>query len=117
MLAELDGSSVSADTTYTSSTGYLQVVFTSDRSVTRAGFVATWRATPMGAVDVSQQTPPPLPVPVTTPTPSTTPTVICVCLCIYTNTHTHARTTTAVHLTAGPHKADNLEQKYPLLSG
>ena len=66
MLAELDGSSVSADTTYTSSTGYLQVVFTSDRSVTRAGFVATWRTTP-----VSQQTPtPPLPVPVTTPTPS-----------------------------------------------
>ena len=45
MLAELHGSSVSADTTYTSSTGYLQVVFTSDSIETRAGFVASWTST------------------------------------------------------------------------
>ena len=41
-VARLSGDSVSASSTYTSSTGYLQVVFTSDGSVTRSGFVATW---------------------------------------------------------------------------
>ncbi len=86
MLAKLDGSFASADTTYTSSTGYLQVVFTSDGSITRAGFVATWyQKGDLGAAGSW----------ITTPTPSTTPTVICVCLCIYIHIHTRTRTETA----------------------
>jgi hypothetical protein len=44
-VAELSGSSVSADTTYSSLTGYLQVVFTSDSSVTAPGFVGSWSIT------------------------------------------------------------------------
>jgi hypothetical protein len=41
-VASLSGSSVSLSTIYTSSTGYMQVVFTSDGSVLRSGFVASW---------------------------------------------------------------------------
>ena len=40
-LAKLSGSDVPSDD-YTSSTGYLQVVFTSDSSVEKSGFEATW---------------------------------------------------------------------------
>jgi len=42
LVARLSGSSVNSGTTYTSSTGYLQLVFTSDSSVTGSGFVAQW---------------------------------------------------------------------------
>jgi len=38
---------VSANATYTSSTGYLQMVFTSDGSVTGEGFVAEWTSHPI----------------------------------------------------------------------
>jgi hypothetical protein len=41
-VARLSGSSVSLSTIYTSSTGYMQVVFTSDGSVLGSGFVASW---------------------------------------------------------------------------
>jgi hypothetical protein len=41
-VARLSGSSVSQSAIYTSSTGYMQVVFTSDYSVVRSGFVASW---------------------------------------------------------------------------
>jgi len=43
-LARLSGSAVSASTVYISSTGFLEVVFTSDDSVTGAGFEASWTA-------------------------------------------------------------------------
>ena len=42
--------SASSDVYYSSSTGYLQVVFTSDVRVTRSGFVAHWNVSiPVGA--------------------------------------------------------------------
>jgi hypothetical protein len=41
-VARLSSSSVSQSAIYTSSTGYMQVVFTSDNSVVRSGFVASW---------------------------------------------------------------------------
>ena len=44
-VARLSGSLVNGSSTYLSSTGYLQVVFTSDSSVQAAGFSASWTAT------------------------------------------------------------------------
>ena len=41
-IAKLSGSAVSADTTFSSSTGFMQVVFASDGSTTAEGFVASW---------------------------------------------------------------------------
>jgi hypothetical protein len=41
-VAALSGSSVNSDALYTSSTGYLQVVFTSDESAFGSGFEAAW---------------------------------------------------------------------------
>jgi hypothetical protein len=41
-VARLSGSSVSLSTIYTSSTGYMQMVLTSDGSVLGSGFVASW---------------------------------------------------------------------------
>jgi len=41
-VARLSGSSVSSGTIYTLSTGYLQIVFSSDSSVARPGFIAQW---------------------------------------------------------------------------
>ena len=58
-VGRLSGSSVSASSTYTSSTGYLQVVFESDGSVQEAGFVATW--------STAAPAPPPPPAPPTPP--------------------------------------------------
>ena len=43
-IARLSGTSVSSE--YTSSTGYLQVLFTSDSSVQGSGFEATWQVAP-----------------------------------------------------------------------
>ncbi len=91
------------DATYTSSTGYLQVVFTSDGAATEEGFVAEWTSRPFSTVGnsetttpaatsststtpslttttrvTSSTTPPPpekttTPMPTTTPIPTTTP--------------------------------------------
>jgi hypothetical protein len=44
-VARLSSSLVSGSSTYLSSTGYLQVVFTSDSSVQAAGFSASWKTT------------------------------------------------------------------------
>jgi hypothetical protein len=44
-VARLSGSLVSGSSTYLSSTGYLQVVFTSDSSANAAGFNASWKTT------------------------------------------------------------------------
>ncbi len=44
-VAKLSGNSVSAGTNYSSLTGYLQLVFTSDNGVTRPGFVGSWSIT------------------------------------------------------------------------
>jgi hypothetical protein len=54
-VAKLSGSSVSPSTIYTSSTGYMQVVFASDGSVTASGFVASW-STRNQTMDVSNAT-------------------------------------------------------------
>jgi hypothetical protein len=54
-VAKLSGSSVSPSTIYTSSTVYMQVVFTSDGSVTASGFVASW-STRNQTMDVSNTT-------------------------------------------------------------
>ena len=42
-IAQLDGNSVDPSTAYVSSTGHLQVVFSTDGKVTRSGFEAEWR--------------------------------------------------------------------------
>ena len=60
-LARLSGSA-GADQTYSSSTGFLQVRFTSDGSSTRSGFVADWSAQP-GQCDAGPPSPPPPPPP------------------------------------------------------
>ena len=46
-VAQLSGSAVSAETAYSSSTGFLQVVFESDAAVTRPGFEAAWSVAEM----------------------------------------------------------------------
>ena len=44
-VVRLSGSAVSNDTVYSSSTGFLQVEFVTDSSVTRSGFRAEWQST------------------------------------------------------------------------
>jgi hypothetical protein len=44
-VARLSGSWVSGSSTYSSSTGYLQVVFTSDSGSNKSGFSASWKTT------------------------------------------------------------------------
>ena len=44
-VAKLSGSSVSPSAVFTSSTGYMQLVFTSDSSAGYPGFVASWTTT------------------------------------------------------------------------
>jgi hypothetical protein len=60
-VARLSGSADIANATFKSSTGYLQVVFTSDASITRPGFIASWslerRAKLMHAIKCAQLPP------------------------------------------------------------